>query len=261
MKRFIVSGFLLFVLTLSVYSIDAEKARKAVVEQDYVSALMDYGFTEQQIRAWDAVGRTIRNYLADLNRNGRYASRDSTTMMLRMHVINREIAENDMQKIEQFLTDVQAFWLNELSRGEEAARQGVQAAQEQRRLEHERRERELDQYAQSFGLMGFVDGILETQMEITPNNFETAKKAMIIPNNADQLYSVQNIVDGYVIYSAILSGTVYQVALLAERGKSYPSNSPLDLNSVYKIVETRRFARTLGGSADIIVISPLGPRR
>jgi hypothetical protein len=223
---------------------------------------MDYGFTEQQITSWSAfVRNTIRNYLAELKNNGRYADVTGTTMALQMAVRNREITENDRTKIDLFLKEIDAFWKNELSRGEDASRQRAQAAEAQRAQAREQREQELMRYAGTFGLIDFVDGILETLTEITPNNLDLAKKMMIVPNDVDQLYSVQNIVDGYVIYSAVLRGSVYQVALAAERGKSYPTNSQIDLNSVYKVERTMRFARVLGGSADIVVISRLGPMR
>jgi cell division protein ZapA (FtsZ GTPase activity inhibitor) len=261
MKKIVILGCLIFTVAFSVHSLDSGKARKAVMEQDYIPALMDYGFTEQQIRSWTTIGNYIKNYLADLKRSGRYASRSATTMSIQVQVLNKVITENDMAKIDQFLKDIEAFWMNELSREEEATRQRAQAEEQRRAQAREQQERELTQYAESFGLIDYVDGIIETQMEVTPNNLELLKKVMILPNDVDQLYSVQNIVDGYVVYSAVLRGTVYQVALMPEQGKTYPANSPIDLNSVYKVEGTTRFARTFGGSADLIVIRRLGPRR
>jgi len=225
----------------------------------YVSGkLVSFFCSEQQIRSWRITGSYLSNYFRP---NSNYADPTMTIGMIRNCIQLGEINTNDMTKIEQFLKDIYSFWVNERQQAEEASRQRAQVAEEQKRQAQEQREQELLQYAKTFGLVDFVDGILETLTEITPNNLDLAKKMMLVPNDIDQLYSVQNIVDGYVIYSAVLRGVVYQVALLAERGKSYPSNSQLDLNSVYKIEKTMRFARILGGSADIIVISRLGLKR
>jgi hypothetical protein len=258
MRKIVILTFMMIVTAFSVYSIDAEKAKKALAEGVYIPALMDYGFTEQQIRSWRIAGSYLSSYFTP---NSIYSDPSMTIGMIRNCIQLGEITANDMTKIEQFLKDIYAFWLNERRQTEEASRQRAQAAEEQKAQAQEQRERELVQYAKTFGLVDFVDGILETLAEITPNNLDLAKKVMIVPNDVDQLYSVQNIVDGYVIYSAVLQGRVYQVALVAERGKSYPSKSQIDLYSVYKVDGARRFARTLGGSADIIVISRLGPRR
>jgi len=259
MKKIVILGCLIFVGVFSVHSLDSEKARKAVMEQDYIPALMDYGFSEQQIRSWRIIGAHITEYLRQLR--GGFGDRNTTATVIRSRIQLGEITANDMIKIEQFLADIEAFWRVERPREEEAARQRAQAEEQRRAQAREQQEQELKRYAESFGLIDYVDGIIETQMEITPNNLELLKKLMIIPNEVDQLYSVQSLVDGYVIYSAVLRGTVYQVALVPERGKIYPANSQIDLNSVYKVTGTQRFSRLLGGAADIIVISRLGPRR
>jgi hypothetical protein len=263
MKKIVILAFIMIVAAFSIHSLDSEKAKKAVSEGEYIPALMDYGFTEQQIRSWStSVGITIRDYLTDLKRNGRYArGRTLATMELQMAVRNREITENDRTKIDLFLEDIEAFWKNELSREEEAAKQRAQAAEAQRAQERARVVQEQRQYAKSFGLDDCWDGIYDLLINITPENFERAKRRMIIPENPDQAFSVQSVVDGYVIYSMIIGGRVHQVALKAERGKTYPANGQIDVNSVYKIEETRRFARAIGGTIDIIVISRLGPRR
>jgi len=262
MRKIVVLAFVMILTAFSVYSLDAEKARKAVSEGEYIPALMDYEFTEQQITSWSAsVKNTIKNYLTELKNSGRYANITGTTMMLQMAVINKEITDNDKTKIDLFLKDIDAFWKNELTRGEEAAKQRAQAAEEQRQQERAREVQEQRQYAKSFGLDDCYDGIYDLLINITPENFERAKKRMIIPDNPDQAFSVQSIVDGYVIYSMIVGGKLHQVALKAERGKTYPANSQIDVNSVYKIEESRRFARAIGGTIDIVVISRLGPRR
>ena len=263
MRKIVILVFMMIVTAFSVYSLDAEKAKKAVSEGEYIPALMDYGFTDQQIRSWTAsVGNTIKEFLADLKSNGRYARGETlASMMLQMAVRNKEITESDKTKIDLFLKDIDAFWKNELSRGEETAKQRAQAAEEQRQQERAREVQEQRQYAKTFGLDDCYDGIYDLLINITPENFERAKRRMIIPYNPDQAFSVQSIVDGYVIYSMIVGGKLHQVALKAERGKTYPANSQIDVNSVYKIEESRRFARAIGGTIDIVVISRLGPRR
>jgi len=261
MKKTIIFGFLLIAVIFTAYSLDPEKARRAVTEQNYIPALIDYGFTEQQIRAWRTVGSTLTNYLTELNRNGRLARRDATSMTLQMCVLNREITENEKTRIDQFLIDIESFWLSELSRADETRRQGVQAAEAQREQDRLRWLLEQEQYAQSFGLDNAYGGIFNFITNVNSENFERARRRMIIPENPDQAFAVRNIIDDYVIYSMTVGSRLYEVALLPESGKSYPVNSQIDVNSVYKVEGIQRFNRAYRGTADLIVISRLGPMR
>jgi len=246
MKKIVVLAVMLLIATFSIYSMDAEKMKNALSEGEYIPALVDYGFTERQIKKWRATNALLSRYFQP--------KRHYENPQHLFFAINAygEVSKKDMVRVEQFLNDAYAFWTNE-------QQQKANAVQQQKQQEREQYEQSLTQYAKTFGLVDFVEGIMQTIMDITPKNFEMAKKVLIVPmSNLDKLYSVQNIVNGYVIYSAVLSGTVHQVALKAEQGKPYLANNPLDLDSVYKIEGTMRL---FAGSADTIVISRLGPRR
>lgn len=258
MKRIIIFVFIMIVTTISAYSLDTEKAKKALAKGDYIPALMDYGFKEKQIKAWRFAGKCLSDYFKVKRKSNHTLTQ---TIQSIKTCIPREISEKDMIGIEQFLNDIHSFWLDEEHQKEETTRQKIQAEEERKTQERERYKQEQEQYAKTFGLITFVEGIMETIAEITPKNFDLAKKVMIIPNDFDQLYSVQNIVNGHVIYSAVSQGVVHQVALVLESGRAYLANSPLDLNSIYKIQGTMRFTRALGGAIDIIVISRLGALR
>jgi hypothetical protein len=259
MKKAIILSFIIIAITFPLYSLDAEKAKKAFAEGEYIPALMDYGFTEQQIKSWRITASYLRSYF---RQNSGYTNPTIIITSIKNSCIQLgEITKKDMVKIEQFLQDMYSFSVNEQRQKEEDLHKKKQAEEERKTQEREQYKREQVQYAQTFGLIDFVEGIWETIMEITSSNFELAKKVMIVPNEFDQLYSVQNIVNGYVIYSAVLHGKVHQVALVQENGKVYIANSQIDIDSVYKIEGTIRFNRVLGGNADIVVISRLGAIR
>jgi hypothetical protein len=263
MRKILLVAAVMFITVFSVFSIDSEKAKIAVSDGLYIPALIDYGFSEQQISSWAKdVGDTIKNYLKDLKDRGIYSRGETlASMNLQMSIKNKQITENDKAKIELFINDIKAFWINELKKEEEAKKKKAQSAEEQRQQERSAEVQKQKQYAQSFGLDDSYYGIYDILLNINSENFERAKRRMIIPDNPDQAFSVQNTVDGYVIYSITIGGRLHQIALKPERGKTYIENSQIDVNSVYKIEGTRKFTRSIGGTVEIIVISRLGQRR
>jgi hypothetical protein len=119
-------------------------------------------------------------------------------------------------------------------------------------------EAERTRYAVSLGFLDYIDDVILTQVEITPSNFELAKKMMVIPSLNDEQYRVSTTVDNFVIYTAVINGRIWQIALIAERGLTYPSSTKFDIKSVYQFTGTNRFSRVLGGTADIITIKRIG---
>ncbi|MDR2446784.1 MAG: hypothetical protein LBD58_05785 [Treponema sp.] len=109
------------------------------------------------------------------------------------------------------------------------------------------------------GCLDYIDEwLIVTQAQTTPANFDLAKKALIIPESNDLNYTVSHIVGNYVIYTAVIRGNVCQIALLAEKGKVYPSGSKFDIKSVYQITGVERFSKIFGGNVDIIVVERKG---
>jgi hypothetical protein len=282
------------VIVTVVYSLDIDKAKAALNGGSFIPALVDYGFTEQQINSW-AVGKTYIPFCLQQIRSGTLAAEAATTMLKNTSGAIGEISTNDMIKMEQFFKDMamasaqlrneenaeriaaeksraEAYqrYEQERRRDEEAARireaeeaererQEYARRQEQRRQEAERNQRNKEQYAKSLGCLDYIDeGLIVTQAQITPANFDLAKKALIIPESNDLNYTVSNIVGNYVIYTAVIRGNVYQIALLAEKGKVYPSGSKFDIKSVYQITGVERFSKIFGGNIDIIVIKRKG---
>jgi hypothetical protein len=70
MRKLRLSFLLFFVFVSVIHSIDTDKARKAIEEYSYInqyshtSLLVDYGFTEKQIKAWTVTGTYIGWYPA-----------------------------------------------------------------------------------------------------------------------------------------------------------------------------------------------------
>jgi hypothetical protein len=140
----------------------------------------------------------------------------------------------------------------------EKIRQEYAAEQAKKQEQKEQMEAERRKYAESFGCLDYVDDVILTQAEITPSNFELAKKVMIIPSFNDEQYRVLAAVDDFIIYTADINGRVWQVALFADKGFTYPSGTKFDIKSVYQNIGTKRFSGVLGGSADIITLKRLG---
>jgi hypothetical protein len=142
---------------------------------------------------------------------------------------------------------------------DEKRRQEFQREQEARQQAQLKKEQERKQYAESLGCLDYIDeGLLVTQAQITPSNFELAKKMLIIPDSNDTNYRVSSTTGQYIVYMAVIHGVVYQIALIADQGLTYPSGSHFDIKSVYQITGTQKFTKVLGGDADIIVIKRLG---
>jgi hypothetical protein len=282
------------VIVTAGYSLDFDKAKTALNGGSFIPALVDYGFTERQINSW-AVGKTYIPFYLQQIRSATLTAEAAITMLKNTSVAMGEISTSDMIKMERFFKDMamaavqlreeenaeriaaeksraEAYqrYEQERRRDEEAARireaeeaeierQEYAKRQERRRREVERNQRNKEQYAKSLGCLDYIDeGLIVTQAQITPANFDLAKKALIIPESNDLNYTVSNIVGNYVIYTAVIRGNVYQLALLAEKGKAYPSGSKFDIRSVYQITGVERFSRVLGGNADIIVVERRG---
>jgi hypothetical protein len=130
--------------------------------------------------------------------------------------------------------------------------------QAKRQQQKEQMEAERREYAVSLGCLDYIDDVILTQTEITPSNFELAKKMMLIPSLNDEQYRVSTTIDNFVIYTAVINGKVWQIALTAESDLVYPSGTKFDIKSVYQITGTNRFSRIIGGTADIITIKRLG---
>jgi hypothetical protein len=140
----------------------------------------------------------------------------------------------------------------------ERIRQEYAAEQARRQQLKEQREAERREYAVSFGCLDYIDDVILTQTEITPSNFELVKKLMVIPSLNDEQYRVSTMVDNFVIYTVVINGKVWQIALTAEKGLTYPSGTKFDIKSVYQVTGTNRFSRVIGGTADIITIKRIG---
>lgn len=292
MKKLFLSLCAVLVLTASAFSIDFEKAEKAIREYSwtkqttYIAVLVDYGFTEEQVKSWRITGVFIGNYIGQLQGilNGYGVANQEMALMSIRNNAGKELSADDLAKVEQFIKDITAVAIQlrdnaqaakakkDMEIAENLARKREEdrrleeekdrAREEERRKEDERKQliarqhvESLNRYAASFGLSGYSEGILYSQANL---NFDDYKATLIIPNDFDRDYTVKNIIGQYVIYSLVSRGKSYRVAVLAEKGKIYPAESRLDISSVYKVVGVERFNQVfLGGTVDILVLQRL----
>jgi len=281
------------VLTASAFSIDFEKAEKAIREYSwtkqttYISVLVDYGFTEEQIKAWRITGVFISNYIGQLQGllNGYGVANQEMALASIRNNAGKELSADDLARVEQFIKDITAVAVKirddtKAAKEEENKRQiaAIKEKEEDARRKEEEESRaeaeelarqykeeeqkgielgrKYDQYAGSFGLEGYLVGIYRTQGKYEYNDYKTA---MIVPDRFDASYTVDNLVGKYVIYSISVDYIDYYIALLAEPGSAYPAESRLDTSSGYQVIGTDRFTNFLGRTRELIVLKRLGP--
>jgi hypothetical protein len=114
MKRAI-AILVMLVLSVSVYSLDIEKARKAIIEYtptnpSYISMLTDYGFTEQKMKAWRYTGIYIGWYLQQLapilNGYGQPNPDMAMTTIRNTGGAMGELSAQELTNMEQFIKDM-----------------------------------------------------------------------------------------------------------------------------------------------------------
>jgi hypothetical protein len=138
------------VLVTSAYSIDTEKAKKAITEYSYVNretyipVLLDYGFTERQLKAWIVAGTYIGFYIQELagllDGYGEPNPDRAITTIRNNSVTFGEISARDMDKIALFIKDMTAvaIQLRDTARAEHEAGQRQLAESAQQHAEQQR---------------------------------------------------------------------------------------------------------------------------
>jgi hypothetical protein len=116
MKKIRLTFLLFFVFVSGIHSIDTDKARKAISEYSYINQysyaplLADYGFTEEQVKAWIVTGTYIGWYLQQLfpllNGYGEANPDIAITTIQNTGLQIGELSKQDMVNIERFIRDM-----------------------------------------------------------------------------------------------------------------------------------------------------------
>lgn len=143
----------LFLFSVSLaYSIDTEKARKAIAEYSYLNTysyipvLVDYGFTERQIKSWVVTGTYLGWYLQQLapllTGYGTPNPDIAITTIQNTGAAVGELSARDMANMERFIRDMAdaAMQLRDAALAERNTRQTNQTPQamsgaEQKRID------------------------------------------------------------------------------------------------------------------------------